>query len=89
MLSSNQCKEASAGWQEVMLVLVLVPVLVPSAAKVQQLCNLKRLIVTRMEFTTPHVVGKGGTPDSVSVPELQSIRREPWNNFCRQYGNRP
>ncbi|EHA27978.1 hypothetical protein ASPNIDRAFT_41920 [Aspergillus niger ATCC 1015] len=36
----------------------------------------------------PHVVGKGGTPDSVSVPELQSIRREPWNNFCRQYGNR-
>ncbi|PWY65808.1 hypothetical protein BO83DRAFT_410732 [Aspergillus eucalypticola CBS 122712] len=37
----------------------------------------------------PHVVGKGGTPDSVSVPELQSIRREPWNNFCRQYGNRP
>lgn len=85
MLLSNQCKEASAGWQKVMLVLVLAS----SAAKVQQHCNLKRLKVTRMEFITPHVVGKGGTPDSVSVPELQSIRREPWNNFCRQYGNRP
>lgn len=37
---------------------MLVLVLVSSAAKVQQHCNLKRLKVTRMEFITPMWLGK-------------------------------
>ncbi|OJJ77292.1 hypothetical protein ASPBRDRAFT_36504 [Aspergillus brasiliensis CBS 101740] len=47
------------------------------------------LVLMLVSCPQPHVVGKGGTPDSVSVPGLQSIRREPWNNLCRQYRNRP
>ncbi|RDH25593.1 hypothetical protein M747DRAFT_327214 [Aspergillus niger ATCC 13496] len=84
LLLSNQCKEASGGWQKSDAGAGVVSSAGESPAAFQSETSKN----DKNGVPYPHVVGKGGTPDSVSVPELQSIRREPWNNFCRQYGNR-